>query len=155
VLARWANHHARLDRAQITVRLRCAASANNEKGVSDVALYEHVFIARQDVSQAEAEELANEFAGIVKEKGGKVLKTESWGLRSLAYKIDKNRKGHYTLLGLQAPAEAIQELERRERIHDSVLRFMTVRVDEISDEPSAILRSKDDRKRDRRGGKGE
>lgn len=120
-----------------------------------MALYEHVFIARQDVSQAEAEELANEFAGIVKEKGGKVLKTESWGLRSLAYKIDKNRKGHYTLLGLQAPAEAIQELERRERIHDSVLRFMTVRVDEISDEPSAILRSKDDRKRDRRGGKGE
>lgn len=115
-----------------------------------MALYEHVFIARQDISPQQAEELTEELKGIVEAEGGKILKTESWGLRNLQYRIDKNRKGHYALLGIQGPAGAIQELERRERIHDDVLRAMTVRVEEISDEPSAILRSKDDK---RRGGR--
>ncbi len=118
-----------------------------------MAFYEHVFIARQDVSPAQAEALVEEFKGVVEAHGGKVLKQEYWGLRNLAYMIEKNRKGHYALLGLDGDVEMVNELERRQRIHEDVIRYMTVRVDEIEEQPSAILRSRDD-KRKPGGGRG-
>jgi len=121
--------------------------------------YEHVFIARQDISPAQNETLTEELQGIVTANGGKIEKTEYWGLKNLQYKIKKNRKGHYTLFGLDAPAGAVSELERQMRINEDILRFLTIRVDEIDSEPSAILtrRDRDDRRggRDRdRGGRG-
>lgn len=115
-------------------------------------LYEHVVIARQDLSPAQAEGLMEELQGILSEQGGSVVGTEYWGLRSMAYKISKNRKGHYGFLRLDAPAPAIEELERRERLHDDVMRFMTIKVDEHEDGQSAILTAKASRD-DRRGGR--
>jgi small subunit ribosomal protein S6 len=116
--------------------------------------YENIFIARQDVSTAQVEALTEQFVGIVDAQGGKVTKREYWGLKSLAYRIKKNRKGHYMLLGLDAPAAAMQEMERQLSLHEDVLRFLTVRVEEISEEPSAILsRKSDERDRNFRGPK--
>ncbi len=117
-----------------------------------MALYESVFIARQDISSAQAEGLADTFAGIITSSGGTVAKKEYWGLRNLAYRIKKNRKGHYTLLNIDAPPAAISEMERNMRIHDDVLRFMTIRVEELEEAPSAILRSREER--GGRGGRG-
>ncbi len=116
-------------------------------------LYEHVFIARQDISSQQTDELAEEFSKILTDNGAEIIKTESWGLRSLQYRIKKNRKGHYMLLGVNAPPEAIAELERQQRIHDDILRYMTVKVDEIdTDSPSPILSKREERrKRDRDG----
>ncbi|MEL6283747.1 MAG: 30S ribosomal protein S6, partial [Pseudomonadota bacterium] len=102
-------------------------------------LYEHVVIARQDLSSAQAEGLIEELQGILGEQGGSIIGTEYWGLRSMAYKINKNRKGHYGFLRLDAPADAVLELERRERLHEDVMRFMTIRVDEHEEGQSAIL----------------
>ncbi|WP_119422146.1 30S ribosomal protein S6 [Desertibaculum subflavum] len=112
-----------------------------------MAFYENVFIVRQDVSATQVETLANEFGEIVKQNGGEVKKVEPWGLRSLAYRIRKNRKGHYMLLGIDAPAAALAELERNQRLHDDVIRYLTVKVDAIEEGPSAVLvsRAKDDR----------
>lgn len=119
-------------------------------------LYEHVFIARQDISTAQAEGLTEEFSTILTEHGATILKTESWGLKSLMYRIKKNRKGHYVLLGVDAPPAAMAELERQQRIHEDVLRYMTVKVDEIDpDTPSPILSKREERRRrdrDDRGG---
>ena len=115
-------------------------------------LYESVFIARQDISSAQAEALVDSFAEIVTNSGGAVSKKEYWGLRNLAYRIKKNRKGHYALMNIDAPPAAITEMERNMRLHDDVLRYLTVRVDELSEEPSPILRSRDDR--GGRGGRG-
>lgn len=112
-------------------------------------LYEHVFLARQDVSQQQVDELIDHFKGIIAEHGGSVEKTEGWGLKSLQYRIKKNRKAHYTLLNVNAPAAAIQELERQQRIHEDVLRYMTVRVDELEEGPSAMQRRDERRDRDR------
>lgn len=112
--------------------------------------YESVFIARQDITGAQSEALAETFAGVIAEGGGKVTKTEPWGLRSLAYKIKKNRKGHYTLLNIDAPAEAVHEMERQMRLHEDVLRFLTLRVDELEEGPSAVLT----RQERERGGRG-
>lgn len=117
-----------------------------------MALYESVFIARQDISTSQAEALTDGFAEIVTNNGGTVTKKEYWGLRNLAYRIKKNRKGHYTLLNIDGPTAAISELERNMRIHDDVLRYMTVRVDELEEAPSAVLRSREDR--GTRGGRG-
>jgi small subunit ribosomal protein S6 len=119
-----------------------------------MAFYENVFIVRQDVSATQVETLANEFSEIVKQNGGEVKKVEPWGLRSLAYRIRKNRKGHYMLLGIDAPPAAIAELERNQRLHDDVIRYLTVKVDEIEEGPSAILvsRAKDERPGGRRDG---
>ena len=116
-------------------------------------LYEHVFIARQDLSSAQAEGLMTEFTDILKEGGGEVVGSEYWGLRSMAYKINKNRKGHYGFLKLDAPATAIAELERRQGLHEDVMRVMTVRVDAHEEGPSAIVTAKNSRD-DRRGGRG-
>lgn len=116
-------------------------------------LYEHVFIARQDLSPSQAEGLMEEFTGILGEGGGTVVGSEYWGLRSMAYKINKARKGHYAFLRLDSPADAVAELERRQRLHEDVVRVMTVRVEEHEEGPSAIVLAKNSRD-DRRGGRG-
>lgn len=117
-----------------------------------MAFYEHVFIARQDATPQQVEALTEQFAGIIAAQGGKVTKTESWGLRNLTYKMKKNRKGHYVLLNLDAPAQAVHELERNLRINEDILRYMTIRVDELEAGPSAVMRKSDDRyDRDDRG----
>jgi len=119
-----------------------------------MALYESVFIARQDISAAQAEALTDKYAEIIQAQGGSVAKRESWGLRTLAFRIRKNRKGHYTLLNIDAPSDAIKEMERNMRIDEDVIRYLTIRVDELEEEPSAILRSRGGRDRDdRRGGR--
>ncbi len=118
-----------------------------------MSLYEHVFIARQDISAAQVEDLTGSFSAIITEHGGTVAKTESWGLRTLAYRIKKNRKGHYVLFNLDAPAAAIRELERNQRLNEDILRFMTIRVDELEEGPSAMMNARpdrDDRPRERR-----
>jgi len=110
-------------------------------------LYEHVFIARQDISTQQVEGLVEHFSEIIKENGGSVEKTEYWGLRSLAYRIKKNRKGHYVLLNLDTPFPALQEMERQQRLNDDIIRSLTVRVDELEEGPSAVVRAKQSRDR--------
>ena len=112
-------------------------------------LYEHVFLARQDLSQAQVDALAATATEIIEANQGKVSKTETWGLRSLAYKIAKNRKAHFVLLNLDAPAGVVAELERQTALNEDVIRFMTVRVDELEGGPSVMMR-KQDRDRSRR-----
>ena len=104
-----------------------------------MAFYEHELIARPDISPAQVESQIEELGQWLESQGAKVGKTEYWGLRNLSYPINKQRKGHYTLLNLEAPSEAIKELERRQRISDDVIRYMTVRVDELDEEPSAMM----------------
>src|SRR5215813_6175913 len=116
-----------------------------------MALYENVFIARQDVPATQVETLTNQFAELVTAQGGTVSKKEYWGLRSLAFRIKKNRKGHYTLLNIDAPAAAVKELERTLSINDDIIRFLTVRVDELEEGPSAIMQRSAE-KADRPGG---
>lgn len=119
-----------------------------------MALYEHVFIARQDVSQQQVEALTEQYSNILKEQGGSVGKTEYWGLRNLAFKVKKNRKGHYTLMNIDAPHAAVAEMERQMGISDDVIRFLTIRVDEHETEPSAVMQSRGDRgDRGDRGGR--
>jgi small subunit ribosomal protein S6 len=105
--------------------------------------YESVFIARQDIPANQVETLANGFADIVRSGGGQVLKTEQWGLRNLAYRISKNKKGHYVLFNLDAPPAAVTEMERNMRINEDILRFLTVRVEELETGPSAPLRKEE------------
>ncbi len=110
-------------------------------------LYEHTFIARQDVSPQQVDTLVAEVTALVKELGGEVKKTEYWGLKNLAFRIKKNRKGHYAHLGLEAPPGAVAEIERRLKINEDVLRYLTIKVDDISGEPSPILAKREERKR--------
>lgn len=117
-------------------------------------LYEHVFLARQDVSAGQVEGLAQEFAGLIEQGGGKVTKSEYWGVKSLAYKIRKNRKAHFTLLNIDAPAPAVAEMERLQRLNDDVIRGLTLRVDEHEDTPSIQMQKGRDRD-DRRGPRGD
>lgn len=114
-----------------------------------MSLYEHVFICRQDISQQQVETLTENLTAILAEQGGSIEKTEYWGLRSLAYRVKKNRKGHYSLLNITADHTAISEMERQMSLNDDILRFMTIRVEEHDVEPSAPLSSKnkDERKR--------
>jgi small subunit ribosomal protein S6 len=119
-----------------------------------MALYEHVFIARQDVTAQQVETLTETFKALIAAQGGSVSKVEPWGLKSLAYRIKKNRKAHFTLMNISAPPAAIQELERQQSINEDVLRFLTLRVDEHEAGPSAMLRKRDDSDRDERGGGG-
>jgi small subunit ribosomal protein S6 len=114
-------------------------------------LYEHVFLARQDVSNAQVEALMKEYSDLIAEGGGKVGKTEYWGLKSLAYKIKKSRKAHFALMNIDAPPAAVAEMERRMGLATDIIRFMTVRVDAHETEPSAMMRKSD---RDERGDRG-
>jgi small subunit ribosomal protein S6 len=115
-------------------------------------LYEHVFLARQDISAQQVESLLQDFRSILEERGGSVGKTEYWGLRSLTFRIKKNRKAHYTLMNIDAPHEAVAELERQMRLSTDIIRFLTVRVDEHDAAPSPMMRRAD---RDERDGRGE
>src|SRR6516165_1130220 len=116
-------------------------------------LYEHVFLARQDVSAQQVEELSAQITGVIQQLGGKVTKLEQWGLRSLSYRVRKNRKAHFTFMNVDAPPAALNEVERQERLNEDVLRYLTIRVDEHEEGPSAMLRKSDrDRDRDDRGG---
>ena len=118
-------------------------------------LYESVFIARQDIATPQVDSLADNFQQVIEGQGGNIAKREYWGLRTLSYKIKKNRKGHYVLMNIEAPAEAMHEVERQMRIHDDVLRYMTIRVDEHEEGPSAVLRNKGSEDRPRRGRDGD
>jgi small subunit ribosomal protein S6 len=113
-------------------------------------LYEHVYLARQDLSAQQVEELSNQLSAVVGQMGGKIAKTEYWGVKSLTYRIKKNRKAHMTLFNLEAPATAINEIERQESLNEDVLRYLTIRVDELEEGPSAMMR-KADRDREERG----
>ena len=113
-----------------------------------MALYEHVMIARQDISNAQAESLIEHFGQVLKDNEGNVLETEYWGLRTMAYKINKNRKGHYGYFRTDSPSAAVQEMERLMRLHEDVMRVMTIRVDEHEEGPSAMMQSRG-RDRDR------
>jgi small subunit ribosomal protein S6 len=111
-------------------------------------LYEHVFLARQDLAQAQVDALAENATKIIADNGGKVVKTETWGLRGLAYRIAKNRKAHYVMLDIDAPAPALAELERQTGINEDVIRYMTIRVEDHETGPSVMMR-KQDRERTR------
>ena len=116
-------------------------------------LYEHIFLARQDISSQQVEGLVDQFKAVIEEGGGKVGKVENWGLKSLTYRIRKNRKAHFTLMNIDAPPAAVAEMERQQRIHEDVLRVMTIKVDELEDGPSVMMqkRDRDDRPRGRFG----
>lgn len=118
-------------------------------------LYEHVFLARQDISAQQVEGLLQTFRSLLEENGGKVGKTEYWGLKTLAYRIKKNRKAHYTLMDIDAPHEAVAELERQMGLSTDIIRFMTIKVDEHEEGPSAMMRRSDRDDRDSRGDRGD
>jgi small subunit ribosomal protein S6 len=107
-----------------------------------MALYEHVFLCRQDLSTTQAEGLITHFSQILKDNGGTIVDQEYWGLKTLAYKINKNRKGHYALIKSDSPSVAVQEMERLMRLHEDVMRIMTIKVDEHEEGPSTVLQAK-------------
>ena len=112
-----------------------------------MALYEHVFLTRQDAAPAQVDALTEQYKGLIAAGGGKVTKTEYWGLKSLTYRIRKNRKAHYTLFNIDAPSAAVTEMERQMSLSEDVIRFMTVKVDELEEGPSAQMRRREDRER--------
>ena len=121
-----------------------------------MALYEHIFLARQDISPQQAEALTGQFKTIITSLGGTVGKVEYWGVKALAYRIKKNRKAHFTLMNIDAPPAAITEMERQESLNEDVLRILTLRVEELEEGPSAQLRKRDDDgERGERGDRGD
>jgi small subunit ribosomal protein S6 len=127
------------------------ALSEKEKG-NQMALYEHIFLARQDVTAQQVEAMTEQFKDVIEANGGKVTKVEYWGVKSLAYRIKKNRKAHFSLLNIDAPSTAVAEMERQQSISEDVLRVMTIRVEEHEEGPSAMMRKRDDAERDERGG---
>jgi small subunit ribosomal protein S6 len=117
-------------------------------------LYEHIYLARQDLSSQQVDELTEQLSGVIGQMGGKVTKTEYWGLKSLTYRMRKNRKAHMTLLNVDAPAAALNEIERQERLNEDVLRYLTIRVEEHEEGPSAMMRKADREDRGDRGDRG-
>ena len=115
-------------------------------------LYEHVYLARQDLSAQQVDELTAQLSGVIGQMGGKVTKSEYWGLKSLTYRMRKNRKAHMTLLNVDAPPAALNEIERQERLNEDVLRYLTIRVEALEEGPSAMMRKSD---RDDRGDRGD
>ena len=120
-----------------------------------MALYEHIYLARQDVTAQQVEAMTEQFKSVIEANGGKIGKIEYWGVKSLAYRIKKNRKAHFTLMNIDAPAAAITEMERQMGINEDILRLMTIRVEEHEDGPSAMMRKRDDSERDERGDRGD
>jgi small subunit ribosomal protein S6 len=115
--------------------------------------YEHVYIVRQDVTPQAVEQLTETLKGVVEQTGGTLVNHEYWGLRNLNYRIKKNRKGHYVLMNLDAPPAAVNELERQQKINEDIIRYLTVRVDQAPEGPSAMMKQRDrDRERDRERG---
>jgi small subunit ribosomal protein S6 len=126
-----------------------------KEGKKHMALYEHVFLARQDLSQAQVDALAEGATKIVEDHKGTVIRTETWGLKQLAYKIEKNRKAHFVMLAVEAPGDTVAELERQASINEDIIRYLTIRVDEHEDGPSVMMRKSDRRgRRDRDGEEG-
>lgn len=122
-----------------------------------MALYEHVFLARQDISGQQVDQLVENFRGVIEANGGKVGKVESWGLKTLTYRIKKNRKAYYTLMNIDAPSAAVQEMERQQRFNEDILRTLTIKVETHEDAQSVMMQKRDDRPRrgdrdDRPGG---
>jgi small subunit ribosomal protein S6 len=145
-------------RRQPEGRPQWAASAiGQEKEQRHMPLYEHVFLARQDLAQAQVDALAETATKIIEDQGGKVVRTETWGLRNIAYRIQKNRKAHYVALDFDAPAPAVAELERQTQINEDVIRYLTIKVDEHEQGPSAMMRrgDRDKRRDDERGDRGD
>ncbi|WEX07632.1 30S ribosomal protein S6 [Chelativorans sp. AA-79] len=116
-----------------------------------MTLYEHIFLARQDLSQQQVDALLEQYKGVIENGGGKIGRVENWGLKSLAYRIKKNRKAYFTLVDIEAPADAVKEMERQMGLSEDVLRFMTVRVEAHEEGPSAMMQRRDDRDRGDRG----
>jgi small subunit ribosomal protein S6 len=119
-----------------------------------MALYEHIYLARQDVTAPQVEALTEQLKTLIAANGGSVSKVEAWGLKSLAFRIKKNRKAYFTLMNIEAPSPAIQELERQLSLNEDVIRYITLRVDEHEAGPSAMLRKREESDRDDRGGRG-
>jgi small subunit ribosomal protein S6 len=117
-----------------------------------MALYEHIFLARQDIAAPQVDTLVETYKGVIESLGGKVGRIENWGLKSLTYRINKNRKAFYVLMDVDAPAAAIQEVERQQRFNEDVLRFMTVKVEKHEEGPSAMMQKRDRDDRPRRDG---
>lgn len=115
-----------------------------------MALYEHVFLARQDVSGQRVDELVEQYKGVIEASGGQVGKTEYWGLKTLTFRVNKNRKAHFTLMNINAPHAAVAEMQRQMGINEDVLRFLTVKVDELEEEPSVQMQKKERDERRRR-----
>lgn len=112
-----------------------------------MALYESVIIGRQDLTTSQFETIVNEFISVIESLKGTIQKKESWGLRNLAYKINKNRKGHYMLLNIDGPADAIVEYERLMRLHEDIIRFLTMRIKSVDEKPSPLMSNKNDRQK--------
>jgi small subunit ribosomal protein S6 len=130
-------------------------SGRKTKKGKTMALYEHVFLARQDLSQQQVDELVERFKGVIASGGGKVGRVENWGLKSLTYRVKKNRKAYYTLMDLDTPAAALNEMERQMGLSEDVLRFLTVKVEAHEEGPSAMMQKRDrDERGDRDGGRG-
>jgi small subunit ribosomal protein S6 len=128
--------------------------AGRTERLCSMPLYEHVYMARQDVTAQQVDDMTAQYKSVIEQMGGKVTKTEYWGVKSLAYRIRKNRKAHFTLLNLDAPPAALTEVERQERLNEEVLRYLTIRVNAHEEGPSAMMR-KADRDRDREERRGE
>ena len=122
------------------------------KGKAYMALYEHVFLARQDMSAQQVDALVEQYKGVLEANGGKVGRVENWGLKSLTYRMKKNRKAHYALMDIDAPAAAVHEMERQMRINEDVLRYMTIAVEKHEEGPSAMMQKRDRDDRPRRDG---
>ncbi|WAJ30420.1 30S ribosomal protein S6 [Antarcticirhabdus aurantiaca] len=122
-----------------------------------MALYEHVFLARQDISSQQVDQLVEQYRGVIEQNGGKVGKVENWGLKTLSYRIKKNRKAYYTLMNIDAPASALHEMERQMRFNEDILRYITIKVDTHEDGQSAMMQKRDDRgpRRGERGDRGD
>ena len=118
-------------------------------------LYEHIFMARQDVTPQQVETMVDQYKGVIEQNGGAIEKTEMWGVKSLAYRIKKNRKAHYALMNIDAPPDAVAELERQMRLSTDIIRFLTVRVDEHETGPSPMMRRADRDEREGRGDRGD
>lgn len=126
----------------------------NEERQRQVALYEHVFLARQDLSQQQIDELVNQYKGVIEGNGGSVGRVENWGLKSLTYRINKNRKAYFTLMDITAPSAAVSEMERQMGLSEDVLRFLTIKVEKHEEGASAMMQKREDRpdRGDRFGG---